>query len=98
MTLPNLKAVLRCSVHAATKALENSLSSDPRAKDLCDSLISAYADESSGMAGGLARALTNSLKLADLVEKESAVELAGQTDKLVSKMRLRPSDSGRSLR
>ncbi|CAE7264756.1 unnamed protein product [Symbiodinium sp. CCMP2592] len=81
--LPSLKAVLRCSAHSAHKALENSLASDPRAKDLVDALISAYSDEASGMAGGLARALTNSLKLADLVEKESAE----QTDHLVSKMR-----------
>lgn len=76
-TLPCLKAVIRCGTHASTRALENSLSSDPRVENLITLLINGYSSASNndGEHGGLARAIRNSPKLANLLAQEQVLRM-----------------------
>jgi hypothetical protein len=62
-TLPSLRAVVRCGVHSATRALENSLAQDPRINQLIGLLVNNYSSGDGSNAGGLARAIRNSPKL-----------------------------------
>ena len=66
--MAKLKAVLRCSSHASSKALENALPSDPRISKLLHDLISGYGTAEE--AGGLARAVTNSDKMKGMLRAE----------------------------
>ena len=88
-TLPNIRSIVRCSTHSAHKALENSLDREPRISALLEKLVKAYGSNSSASAsssddsgsGGLARAITNSLKLQHLL-KEQLVQETDQVFKL----------------
>ena len=76
-------------MHSAHKALENCLEKEGRISDILNKLVTAYGNnDKSGSSedngsGGLARAITNSLKLQHLLSEEVAQE----TDQKVSKLR-----------
>ena len=84
--MPNIRGIIRCSVHSAHKALENCLEKEARISDILQKLVTAYGSPGSSEdngSGGLARAITNSLKLQQLLSEE----VARETDKTVSKLR-----------
>lgn len=60
--MPELKAVLRCSVHSSIKSLEKALSTDSRVDELIQSWILAYSTSKTAK-GGFVRATRNSPKL-----------------------------------
>lgn len=65
-TLPSLKAIVRCGVHSATRALENALSCDETIEQLVALLVNGYST-GHGENGGLARAIRDSNKLRELL-------------------------------
>lgn len=59
--LPNLSAIMRCSVHSSIRGLENCLKADPRVEELVQLWILQYSSDKEH--GGFCRAIRNSCKL-----------------------------------
>ncbi|CAE7814095.1 unnamed protein product [Symbiodinium sp. CCMP2592] len=83
---PNLRSVVRCTMHCAQKSLENSIHSSSVATELLNTLVYAYSSGRHGQdsdMGGLARAIRNSEKLKTCFERH--VQAVNDVDKIFSK-------------
>ena len=74
--LPNVVCVVRCTMHAKQKNLENALLTDPDVKKIIEELVTKFAGKGEGEHGGFARALRNSDKLRETFGEDVASALA----------------------
>ena len=61
-TLPSLRAVLRCNVHATIRSMENAIEADPQMAELIELWVNGFPAKDS--LGGFSRAVRNSKRLA----------------------------------
>ena len=70
--LPNLQASVRCCMHAGQRCMESAVRSDVRCEQLLGELVLKYSTAGdSKQPGSLARALTNSTKLAEMFRRHA---------------------------